>query len=85
MKTIRFNTSRSYTANGQRIVATLYDDGTVTFMDHDRMVCGEYREDDPSNFNQSSVLLRYDRVMYSNTLKAWEDGMTRNGVNRLLR
>lgn len=79
-QTIHFNTGRPYTIHGQRITATLHDDGVVTFWDHDRMVDGE--------LNGLGVLLEvfevrawYDRGDYRNTTRSWTDGMTRGGCN----
>lgn len=59
MKTIHFNTGRMYTRHGQRITATLHDDGVVTFYDHDRMIDGEYRLLDDV-FGPSNVRRMYD-------------------------
>lgn len=81
MKTIHFNTGRKYTANGQRITATLHDDGVVTFWDHDRMVHGEISCRDPANFTQAKVMNDYDHNLHANTTRAWQDGMQRGGVN----
>jgi hypothetical protein len=80
--TIHFNTGRRYTANGQRITATLHDDGVVTFWDHDRSVHGEYTEVLPEFWDRTSVMNAYDaRDGYKNTSRAWSDGMMRGGVN----
>lgn len=83
MKTISFNTGRKYTANGQRIVATLHDDGFVTFFDHDRMVDGEFRLGVHCSFDQTEVMHWYDSGMARNTTRSWADGMQRDGVNTL--
>lgn len=83
MQTIRFNTGRKYTAHGQRIVATLHDDGIVTFMDHDRQVCGEFRLELHCQFNQIEVMHWYDSGMCRNSQRSWQDGMMRDGCNTL--
>lgn len=89
-KTIHFNTGRKYTANGQRITATLHDDGVVTFFDHDRSVDGEYNlaaltgasgEDLELFHNQGAVMGEYDGMRAPNTQRSWQDGMMRGGVN----
>src|SRR5262245_26411080 len=82
MQRIQFNTGRKYTADGQRIVATRRDDGTVTFHDIDRLITGELRcKATEAEFTKENVLSEYDRLQYDNTSRAWEDGMTRNGGN----
>jgi hypothetical protein len=81
MKTIHFNTGRKYTANGQRITATLHDDGVVTFFDHDRMVDGQYDEPFPEYFNQNSVMAVYDAYKAPHTVRSWQDGLLRGGCN----
>lgn len=82
MKTIQFNTGRRYTGYGQRIVATLHDDGVVTFHDIDRMITGELEKiDDPACFNQTVVMEDYDHNHYQGTSRAWADGMTPSGIN----
>lgn len=58
--TIRFNTGRRYAAEGQLVVATLHDDGVVTFMDHSRGVDGEFRLGKHCSFNQTEVMHWYD-------------------------
>ncbi len=82
-KTITFNTGRKYTAQGQRIVATLHDDGIVTFFDHDRQVDGEFKLEKHCSFNQTEVMHWYDSGMCRNTARSWADGMLRGGVNTL--
>ncbi len=81
MKTIRFNTRRKYTEFGQRIVATLHDDGVVTFHDIDRMVTGEMTEKYDGHLVQSRVMEDYDHYRYTNSSRSWSDGMSRGGVN----
>jgi hypothetical protein len=38
--TLKFNTGRTYSAAGQRIAATLLDNGDIVFLDIDRSICG---------------------------------------------
>lgn len=79
MRTIHFNTGRQYTVHGQRISATLHDDGkTVTFWDHDRMVNGEFQSE---CLNRLDVMYYYDRGLFKNTTRSWEDGMLPGGCN----
>lgn len=42
--TVRFNTKRLYTSEGQKITAFIHDDGTVDFNDHSRMIDGRLRD-----------------------------------------
>jgi len=81
MKTIRFNTKRKYTAAGQRIVATLHDDGVVTFFDHDRMVDGEFEARFEAEFNQATIMDAYDHYRAPGTARSRADGMMRGGCN----
>lgn len=81
MKTIYFNTGRQYTAAGQRIIATLHDDGQVTFHDIDRCITGEYTEVIPEFFGRQNVMAAYDQGTWSGSKRAWEDGMLRGGCN----
>lgn len=80
MNTIRFNTGRLYTRNGQPITATLHDDGVVTFMDHGRGIAGSFvlgsRE-----FNERTVMEAYDWNKYHSDARSWRDGMTRGACN----
>ena len=80
-KTISFNTGRKYTAEGQFIVATLHDDGVVTFMDHSRSVYGEFKLCG-SRFDQSVVMHAYDNNIAEGTARSFADGMYRNSCNR---
>jgi len=84
MKTISFNTGRKYTVHGQRVVATLHDDGVVTYFDHDRMVHGEFTLGQHCSFNQTEVMHWYDSGKASNTSRAWADGMQRGGCNSVI-
>ena len=83
MTTIRFNTGRSYTAAGQRIVATLHADNVVTFMDHDRGVSGEFTMTHPQFFGEHQVMARYDHGTFKGSSRSWADGMARDGINAL--
>jgi hypothetical protein len=80
-KTIHFNTGRKYTAHGQRITATLHDDGVVTFFDHDRMVDGQFEMTHFDTFGAALVQWKYDRYHAPNTKRSFEDGMQRGGCN----
>lgn len=73
-KRIQFNTGRCYTAQGQRIVALLHEDGVVTFRDHDRMIAGEYTPAHPEAFGASQVLRRYDSNQYTMSSRAMGPG-----------
>lgn len=79
MKTIHFNTGRKYTVHGQRISATVHDDGVATFFDHDRLVHGEFSP--IGEFDRIEVLHAYDHGHYTGSSRAWKDGMMRDGCN----
>jgi hypothetical protein len=79
--TIHFNTGRKYTVFGQRITATLHDDGVVTFFDHDRKVDGQFRLGLHCSFNQVEVMHWYDSYNAPGATRSWTDGMTKGGVN----
>ena len=77
---IQFNTGRKYTASGQRIVAILWSDGIGTFMDHDRLIAGEFvYTSDSALFTKTNVLARYDNNKYQISCRAmsgdhaWQD------------
>lgn len=82
-QTISFNTGRKYTVHGQRITATLHDDQTVTFWDHDRMIDGEFKLGMHCRFNAAEVLHCYDAgsTMYHSTTRSMQDGMMTDGCN----
>ena len=81
-KTIHFNTSRKYTQHGQRISATLHDDGHVTFFDHDRHIDGQFLHAAPDwPFDAAAVMSAYDGNEYRSTARSWENGMTLDGCN----
>lgn len=61
MERIQFNTGRKYSREGQRIVAILHDDNVVTFMDHDRMIAGEFTIHSRNAFSQREVMFWYDQ------------------------
>jgi hypothetical protein len=72
MKTIQFNTGRTYTENGQRITATLQDNGDIHFVDVDRHIKGlitapGFTADEVAQFffNQSSIMAAYDKNEYT--------------------
>jgi hypothetical protein len=79
-KTINFNTGRKYTAEGQVIFATLHHDGMVTFMDHSRHICGEFKIGS-ENFDQETVMWHYDNGKYHMSARANQDGMYKGGCN----
>ena len=81
-KTISFNTGRRYTSEGQLVVATLHDDGVVTFMDHSRLVSGEFALAPYVVFDQATVMSYYDDLAYEEGPRSWRDGMSREGCNR---
>ena len=83
MKTISFNTGRKYTAAGQRITATLHDDQTVTFWDHDRMIDGEFKlgEGKYYRFTSQTVLAAYDAGDARGSTRSHRDGMMTGGCN----
>ena len=88
MKHLHFNTGRKYTVHGQRISATYRPHneaedigGTVTFMDHDRMIDGSFELSSELFFNQGSVMSEYDGLRYRSTQQSRGDGMYRGGFN----
>lgn len=79
--TIHFKTGRSYSAHGQRITATLHDDGAVTFWDHDRHCYGEFQLPSQCHFDRAVVMSHYDAGAIKTTKRAWENGMQTDGPN----
>jgi hypothetical protein len=79
--TIHFNTGRKYTQHGQRITATLHSDGQVTFMDHDRMIDGEFMLGYGEVFDQRTVMNAYDHSQHGDSKRSRADGMMRGGCN----
>ena len=64
MATVTFNTGRKYTAAGQRIVAFLFNDGTVIFRDVDRCIDGVFTNKPTTGLRQSWVMQEYDYNRY---------------------
>lgn len=82
MKTIEFNTGRKYTAEGQVVRATLHDDGVITFMDHSRMIDGEFGPITPAQeLTDRLVMAMYDNGTYRATARSSADGMRKGGCN----
>lgn len=79
-KQIHFNTGCGYTAKGQRISATLHDDGIVTFNDHDRGVCGEFKLGNDA-FTQSTIMHRYLHNQIQFTSRSHKDAMYAGSCN----
>lgn len=79
--TIQFNTRRLYAAEGQVITATLHDDGVVTFMDHSRMIDGEFLLGEHGVLDQRTVMRHYDSRDYGTSPRSRADGMMRGGCN----
>lgn len=92
--TIQFNTGRKYTAEGQIITATLYSDGAVTFMDHSRMIDGEFSNQDSGLLSlpeyrlggwelhlRGAVVSAYDNGKHESTKRSRADGMMTGGRN----
>lgn len=73
---LKFNTGREYTANGQRIAASLLENGDIVFVDVDRQIdgvirAGELTLDDVLTFRcftQREIMKSYDRNEYANDL-----------------
>lgn len=85
MKTLHFNTGRKYQADGQRITATLHDDGVVTFMDHSRGVDGEFKLGRHCSFNEMEIMNWYDAGAAQGSQRSWMDGMQQEGCNSVYR
>lgn len=81
--TISFNTGRAYSRMGQRIVATLHDDGIVTFYDHDRQIDGYFRLGQHCRLTQTEVMHWYDSGTYQSSRRSREDGLMLGGCNIL--
>lgn len=79
--TIHFNTKRQYTKHGQRITATLHDDGVVTFHDHDRMITGEFKMPENERFDQDTVMVHYDHNIAKQTARSHRDAFYADSVN----
>jgi len=80
MQSIKFNTGRSYSTNGQRIAASLQDNGDIVFNDIDRSICGIIRaggltlEDviTLNCFTQRAIMESYDKNEYTDISGDWE-------------
>jgi len=82
MKTIEFNTGRKYTREGQVVRATLHEDGVITFMDHSRLIDGEFGPITPAQeLTQNLVMAMYDNGTYRATKRSRDDGMLKGGCN----
>ena len=81
MQTIHFNTGRKYTQHGQRISATLRDDGVVTFYDHDRLIHGQFDLQPFMTLGRETVMEAYDSGLYEITSQSYLDGMMSGGPN----
>jgi hypothetical protein len=73
---LKFNTGREYTKNGQRIAATLQENGDIVFVDVDRQIDGVISagaltcEDVLAFgcFTQRGIMESYDRNEYAGAL-----------------
>lgn len=81
-KAISFNTNRQYTANGQRIAASVLTNDQILMVDVDRGL--EYVLD--CDLNQSSIMAAYDRHdgrYYWNEMLSSEIRETRYKLKRI--
>lgn len=69
---IQFNTGREYTEHGQRITATLQENGAIYFVDVDRHIKGliefpGFTREEVAQFffNQSAIMAAYDKNEYT--------------------
>ena len=62
MKTLAFNTGRTYTENGQRIAATQLESGHIVILDIDRHIDVIFPVG--VEFTQTDIMWAYDRNMY---------------------
>ena len=80
MTIIKFNTGREYTKNGQRIAASLQDNGDIVFVDIDRQIDGVIRANGLTldevlafgYFTQRGIMESYDKNEYTGDLIARE-------------
>ena len=80
MKTIKFNTGREYSKNGQRIAASLQDNGDIVFNDIDRGICGIIRAGGLTRedvitlnlFTPLAITNAYDKNDYTDISSDWE-------------
>lgn len=78
MKTLSFNTGRTYTTNGQRIACALLDSGDIVFVDADRQVYGTIQANGLTReemltfgqFTQNAIMSAYDQSQYENDLSS---------------
>ena len=62
MKTLAFNTGRTYTENGQRIAATQLESGHIVILDIDRHI--DVILPAQIDFTQRDIMWAYDHNMY---------------------
>ena len=82
--TIAFNTGNPYGQHGQIIVATLYDDETITFRDHTRMVDGQFFTTalPTAEAVMQAVTQGYVRGSeYASAERSWEDNHRHNVIS----
>ena len=80
MKTLSFNTGRTYTPKGQRLACALLDSGDIVFVDVDRNVYGTIQANGLTRdemltfgqFTQNAIMSDYDQSKYANDLSANE-------------
>ena len=80
MKTLSFNTGRTYTPQGQRLACALLDSGDIVFVDADRQVYGTIQANGLTRdemltfgqFTQNAIMSSYDQSQYENDLSANE-------------
>ena len=73
MQTLTFNTGREYSPQGQRIIATLLDNGDIVFLDIDRHIDGVIpakgltrdNVQDLGLFTQRGIMHDYDHNVYT--------------------
>lgn len=76
MKTLAFNTGRTYTPQGQRIAAALLSNGNIVFNDIDRTICGTIDAGGLTIdevialncFTQRAIMEDYDANRYTDTM-----------------
>lgn len=76
MRTLAFNTGRTYTPNGQRVACALLDTGAIVFNDIDRGIFGTIHTpgltlDDVLTlgwFKPQTILADYDANLYTDTM-----------------
>jgi len=63
MQTLKFNTGREYSDQGQRIVATQLDTGHIVLVDLDRHM--DLMLQAGVDFNQADIMQAYDHAWYA--------------------